>query len=164
MISAEIVAKEFVRMGSSSESPVTQMKLQKMVFFAHGLHLALYDTPLCSEPFFAWKFGPVIPSIYQLYKKWGSSPIIAQPATFKPSEVTGISETYTLSSTETEAIEYTWEITKNLDGVTLSNWSHAANSPWAQAYAKGENTIISNDIIKEYFEQNLIRQSIRAQS
>jgi len=164
MISAEIVAKEFVRMGSSSESPVTQMKLQKMVFFAHGLHLALYDTPLCSEPFFAWKFGPVIPSIYQLYKKWGSSPIIDQPATFKISEASTVSESYTLSSTETEAIEYTWEITKNLDGVTLSNWSHAQNSPWAQAYAKGENTIISNDVIKEYFEQNLIRQSIRAES
>lgn len=164
MISAEIVAKEFVRMGSSSESPVTQMKLQKMVFFAHGLHLALYDTPLCSEPFFAWKFGPVIPSIYQLYKKWGSSPIIAQPPAIKPSEVSAVSESYTLSSTEMEAIEYTWEITKNLDGVTLSNWSHAANSPWAKAYALGENTIISNDVIKEYFEQNLIRQSIRAQS
>jgi uncharacterized phage-associated protein len=163
MVPAEVVAKEFVNMGMASGTPVTQMQLQKMVFFAQGLHLALHDDPLCSEPFFAWKFGPVVPSIYQLYKKWGSSPIVEKPVqehTVHPNAP----ETPVLSSTEREAIDYTWEITKNLDGITLSNWSHAANSPWAQAYANGENTIISNAIIKEYFEQNLIKQSAGTES
>jgi uncharacterized phage-associated protein len=164
MVSAEIVAKEFVKMGISSGEPLTQMKLQKMVFFAQGLHLALHGDPLCSEPFFAWKFGPVIPSIYQLYKKWGSSPIVEKPVPLPQAANPGNPEVPGLSSTEREAIDYTWEITKNLDGITLSNWSHAANSPWAQAYAKGENTIISNAIIKEYFEQNLIKQSDTAES
>lgn len=158
MVSAEIIAKEFVNMGISAGDPVTQMKLQKMVFFAQGLHLALHQEVLCNEPFYAWKFGPVIPSIYQVYKKWGSSPIVEKPV-FPDSANSDL-----LSSTERETIDYTWEITKNLDGITLSNWSHAANSPWAQAYAKGENTIISNSIIKEYFEQNLIRQSADTES
>ncbi len=161
MVSAEIIAKEFVNMGISAGDPVTQMKLQKMVFFAQGLHLALHQEILCNEPFYAWKFGPVIPSIYQHYKKWGSSPIVEKPD-LPDSSIPNNPDL--LTSEERETIDYTWEITKNLDGITLSNWSHAANSPWAQAYSKGENTIISNSIIKEYFEQNLIKQSAGAES
>ena len=164
MVSADIIAKEFVNLGISAGDPVTQMKLQKMVFFAQGLHLALHQEPLCAEPFFAWKFGPVIPSIYQQYKKWGSSPIIEKPVIGGNSVNLNVPESAALSSMERETIDYTWEITKNLDGITLSNWSHAANSPWAQAYDKGENSIISNEIIKEYFEQNLIRQSADSES
>jgi uncharacterized phage-associated protein len=161
MVSAEIIAKEFVNMGIEAGDPVTQMKLQKMVYFAQGLHLALHQEILCNEPFFAWKFGPVIPSIYQLYKKWGSSAIIEKPLS---SDSGNPNNPDVLTSAERETIDYTWEITKNLDGITLSNWSHAANSPWAQAYAKGENTVISNSLIKEYFEQNLIKQSAGTES
>ncbi|MBE9466397.1 Panacea domain-containing protein [Dyadobacter subterraneus] len=161
MVSAEVIAKEFVNKGIEEGDPVTQMKLQKMVFFAQGLHLALHQEILCNEPFYAWKFGPVVPSIYQLYKKWGSSPIVEKAAT---PESANTNNADLLTSSERETLDYTWEITKNLDGITLSNWSHAANSPWAQAYAKGENTIISNSIIKEYFEQNLIRQSAGTES
>lgn len=162
MVPAEIIAKEFVNMGISAGDPVTQMKLQKMVFFAQGLHLALHQEPLCGDPFFAWKFGPVIPSIYQQYKKWGSSPIVEKPV--MAANPANPHSTDLLTSMERETVDYTWEITKNLDGITLSNWSHAANSPWAQAYEKGENTIISNEIIKEYFEQNLIKQSADTES
>lgn len=154
MVSSEIIANEFVQKGIQSGMPVTQMKLQKMVFFAHGLHLALHGTPLIDESFYAWKFGPVIPRIYTLYKSWGSSKIIDTKITavvdFGPK----------LSHTERETVEYTWEITKAIDGISLSNWSHAEGSPWAEAYRNGlgENSLIRNEAIKRYFEQHIANQ------
>ena len=65
MYSSVLIAGQFVNLGVKENNPVTQMKLQKMVFFAHGLHLALNNgDPLIREKFLAWKFGPVVPTIY----------------------------------------------------------------------------------------------------
>ncbi len=48
------------------------MKLQKMVFFAHGYHLAKYGEPLIKDEFLAWKFGPVVLTIYDQYITFGN--------------------------------------------------------------------------------------------
>src|SRR5215469_2786509 len=73
---ASLIAYAFVKRGIDDGNPVTQMKLQKLVYFAHGLHLASYNEPLISEKFQAWKYGPVVPAIYRDYKLYGSSPIL----------------------------------------------------------------------------------------
>ena len=45
--------KRFKRKG-----PITQMKLHKLVYFAHGWHLALKGEPLIDETLQAWDYGP----------------------------------------------------------------------------------------------------------
>ncbi|QRR02913.1 Panacea domain-containing protein [Dyadobacter sandarakinus] len=155
MYSSILIAGQFVNLGVKENNPVTQMKLQKMVFFAHGLHLAVNNgDPLVREKFLAWRFGPVVPTIYQLYKKWGNAPIIERTSitvNFLPLE--NFSE---LTPSAVEAIQSTWEITRDVDAVTLSNWSHAKNSPWDITYKRfGENGIIDDNLIREYFEQQI---------
>lgn len=59
--SAKDIAMAFVKKAIESGKPVTQMQLQKMVYFAHGLHLAnTKGEPLVKEEFQAWRYGPVI--------------------------------------------------------------------------------------------------------
>ena len=82
--SASVIAYAFVQKGIEEGKFVTQMKLQKMVYFAHGYHLARYNEPLIREEFEAWKFGPVVPSIYQSYKLYGSDMIIDTGLIAKP--------------------------------------------------------------------------------
>ena len=53
---------------------VTQLKLQKLVYIAHGWALAL-DEELFSEPVLAWKHGPVVRSLYDEFKHYGTQPI-----------------------------------------------------------------------------------------
>ncbi len=148
--SAALIAYAFVKKGIEQRKPVTQMKLQKMVYFAHGYHLAKYGTPLIEEEFEAWKFGPVIPSIYHTYKLYGSEEITDN--TLIPDvrnlELLSIS----LSYQAIDAINYTWEVTKDIDAVALSLWSHKPGSPWAEAFKPNVNSIpIRNDRIGEYF-------------
>jgi uncharacterized phage-associated protein len=54
---------------------MTHMKLQKLVYYAQGLHLAVTGRPLFEEPIEAWEHGPVCPKLYQEYKGSGKKPI-----------------------------------------------------------------------------------------
>ena len=50
---------------------MTNMKLQKMLYYQQGFHLAYFGTPLFDDDFEAWMYGPVIPSVYEKYKNFG---------------------------------------------------------------------------------------------
>jgi len=71
------IANEFIKVARERNKQLTPMELLKLVYFAHGWYLALSGVPLINEPVQAWRFGPVIPSIYHAFKRYGSGPIIA---------------------------------------------------------------------------------------
>ena len=54
---------------------LTNLKLQKLVFYAQAWFLANYKAPLFDENFQAWVHGPVLPSLYKKYKDNGYKPI-----------------------------------------------------------------------------------------
>lgn len=56
---------------------ISNLKLQKLVYYAQGLHLAVYNKPLFNEIIKAWQYGPVIPDLYHRYKKFGVNGIPA---------------------------------------------------------------------------------------
>jgi uncharacterized phage-associated protein len=151
---ADDVAYAFVQKGIIESNFVTQMKLQKILYFAHGLHLAQYHAPLIKETFQAWKFGPVIPRIYHTYKLYGSMPItntdiaylVDRPAPHFNDEAN-------------EIIEVTWKTLKNIDGIKLSQWTHQDDSPWKKHY---EEQVLSKEIpneeIERYFAEKFIKK------
>jgi uncharacterized phage-associated protein len=158
--SASAIAYAFVKKGIEEESYVTQMKLQKMVYFAHGYHLAKYNEPLIKEEFEAWKFGPVVQSIYHDYKLYGSDAIIDTGLIAEDGDKL---EAEDLNSAAVDAIEYTWQVTKHLTASQLSRWSHLDGSPWAQVYSERQYSIpIKNTAIKEYFEKVLLSSTTAA--
>lgn len=54
---------------------VSPLKMQKIVYYAYVWTLVKNKKKLFEEPIEAWPNGPVIPSLYQNLKKYGSSPI-----------------------------------------------------------------------------------------
>lgn len=75
MFSSYQIADYFVWLSNQTGSCITNLKLQKLVYYAQAWHLALNNTPLFEEDFEAWIHGPVIPNLYQEYKDWGWKPI-----------------------------------------------------------------------------------------
>lgn len=61
------IAKHFIRFANEEGSFISNLKLQKLVYYAQAWHLAIHGTPLFEEDFEAWVHGPVIPSLYQKY-------------------------------------------------------------------------------------------------
>jgi len=54
---------------------LTNLKLQKLLYFAYGVHLSLFDKKLFDDEIQAWKLGPVIPSVYNEFKDHGKNPL-----------------------------------------------------------------------------------------
>lgn len=151
---ATLIAYAFVKRGIEEGAPVTQMKLQKMVYFAHGLHLAVYKTPLIRDQIQAWKYGPVIPLIYQAYKFYGSAPISGTDLILLGNEE---NELASLDAKAKKTINYTWSALKDTDVIRLTNWTHKEGSPWKDNYVEGINEIpIPNATIQKYFETFLV--------
>lgn len=61
---------------------LTNLKLQKLLYYADAWNLALRDEPLFAEEFRAWVHGPVLLSQYHRFKEYRWQPIteeIAKP-------------------------------------------------------------------------------------
>jgi uncharacterized phage-associated protein len=56
MLNCDDVAKYFLAQASEDAGDlISNLKLQKLVYYAQGFHLALYDTPLFPEPNLVYK-------------------------------------------------------------------------------------------------------------
>jgi uncharacterized phage-associated protein len=58
---------------------VTNMKVQKLLYYTQSLHLAMYNEPLFYDEIQAWQYGPVCPPVYGIYKMYGAN-ILPKPS------------------------------------------------------------------------------------
>ena len=149
---------------------LTLMKLIKLVYIAHGTYLAVKEKNLIKEKIQAWKFGPVIKSLYKEFGYYGMAPITETASHIVESGEGQVSfrecnipedDVNTLS-----ILNQVWDHFKKYSGVQLSNWTHLAGSPWYKAWhheggSEKFNHIISNDLIKNYFKDVVIDDSQR---
>ena len=68
--SAQEVASYIISFAHDHGSSVTNLKLQKLLYYAQGWHLAFYNGPLFNDRIEAWVYGPVVPSVYHKYQKY----------------------------------------------------------------------------------------------
>ena len=70
------IANAFLQRAFNDKKLVGHLKLQKLVYLAHGYYLAVTNgTPLIDEPFEAWDYGPVCRNLYDEFRDNGRSPI-----------------------------------------------------------------------------------------
>jgi uncharacterized phage-associated protein len=76
-ITAQDVADYFLAsVDASSGDNISNLKLQKLVYYAQGFYLAMNDgRPLFGDPIVAWEHGPVVPTLYRCYKEYGAGAI-----------------------------------------------------------------------------------------
>jgi uncharacterized phage-associated protein len=148
------IANELIKLSLSEEIPVTPMKLQKMIYLANGISYKRKGKKLIDERFEAWDYGPVVESVYHEFKEYRGDPI-PEPKNvpvFKDGE-TFNSSAVNVADDDLQIIKEAWDNAKNLDGITLSKWSHNHSSPWDKAFhAQPKAVYISDNEIKEYFE------------
>lgn len=72
------VVKFFLRLqdaDADSGDVITNLKAQKLLYYAQGVSLAQTGRPLFEDDFAAWQHGPVIPALYEELKAFGSRQI-----------------------------------------------------------------------------------------
>lgn len=76
IVSAEQVADWIVAMHHRHGDAITNLRLQKLIYYVQAWYLVREKTALFEQDFEAWMHGPVIPELYHKYKKYGSNPIV----------------------------------------------------------------------------------------
>ncbi len=129
------VANEFLALGEAECGKIPaidQMKLQKLLFYAHAWHLAYYNAPLFDEDFEAWPWGPVVRDIYSQTVKYGRFPVMEKIEEITPSNG-GAKFTIPDGVDNAELkkfIKEIWDVHKRFTGIQLSNSTHAKGEPW----------------------------------
>lgn len=105
---------------------ITNLKLQKLVYYCQAWHMALYGEPLFDEPVEAWTHGPAVYSLYRRFRDYGPQAIdtgqlLSDPAT-------------DLSDHDRAHIDEVWEAYGHLSGSQLRDLSHEER-PWQNARA-----------------------------
>ena len=121
---------------------ITPMQLLKLVYVAQGYMLARHDRPLFNEAVEAWQYGPVVRSVYQSVRDYRAAPVAYVPNA--PAEI--------FTPEEIQVIKDVARIYGGAGGVTLSAATHQPNTPWSTTWtAKGMNSVISNEDIKNFY-------------
>jgi uncharacterized phage-associated protein len=134
---------------------IDHMKLQKLVYLAHGWWLAYHDSAIINESPQVWRYGPVFASMYHALKGFGDHPIRLPQRDILNEDPPDIDE----ADDEAFAlIDWTWARYGGFSGVRLSDMTHAVGTPWRtiaedRKYRVPSNFPIPDDIIKHYFRE-----------
>ena len=124
----------------------THLQIQKLTYIAHGHSLALRNKALFKDRVEAWDHGPVIPSIYKTFKKWGLNPI---GDTSGPISMQFDSEEFVL-------LDAVFENYGRYCGYYLSQLTHdegKGQTPWDKNYIEGGNVVIPDQDTKAYYDR-----------
>ncbi|TKB81246.1 MAG: DUF4065 domain-containing protein [Nitrospira sp.] len=118
---------------------ISNLKLQKLCYYAQGFHLAIHGTKLFPEKIEAWTHGPVVRELYQAYKKHGDG-AIPLPEKFDIS---------IYGKNTQELLNEVYSVYGQYSAWKLRNMTHE-EPPWMDAKKSGK--AISNSAMKEYFK------------
>lgn len=133
--------------------PVTNMKLQKLVYLAQGttlamLHRSLWDTTALGARVTAWKQGPVVPDLWREYRTAESRPLPV-PTDFDPDSYDGGSR----AMVEAVITEY-----GKLTADQLSKLTHE-HDPWVRSRERVRSNpnddVIAEPELEEFFTRLL---------
>ena len=128
----------------TNDKPVNHTKLQKIMYFCYGQYLVKYNTILTDETFQAWKYGCVIPSVYDFYKTRND---FLDFATNNKNEKRIIHSSDNAYAKVANTIKQYCNISAN----KLTKLNHHKEGAWSKIYHKGKKLDIPmQDIINEF--------------
>jgi|SRR5579884_3336795 len=145
-LTAKDIAEYFLLMvDEEAGDSLSNLKLQKLVYYAQGYHLALHNAPLFQEQIEAWEHGPVIPSLYKEYRGYGSNPI-PKPEEFDLEKYDGQVR---------ELLNEVFEVYGQFSAAKLRNMTHA-EKPWVEANRISRFATIDQEVMRSYFKAQLV--------
>ncbi|MGL5942432.1 MAG: Panacea domain-containing protein [Waterburya sp.] len=104
------------------EAEMTNMKVQKLLYYSQSLHLALYDEPLFDEEIQAWRYEPVCPRAYRFYSDFEA----------KQLPIPNQEELSQIPDDQKDVLAEVWEYFRGYHAYRLSDMTHF-EFPWIKA-------------------------------
>lgn len=141
------VAKYVIKYFNNNNAEITNLKLQKLLYYIQGEALSQNSLPMFWDSIQAWKHGPVVPSVYYQYNRFLSYPIEID-----------ISDMLDIALRDKKIINSVLEKHKDIDPWELVGKTHE-EEPWKNTYStENQNNVISIKEIKKYFDSEKRKQ------
>lgn len=156
------VANEFLLRGQRESRPITPLQLQKLTYITYGWYLGVTGEKLFDESVEAWDHGPVIPSLFHEFKKFGREPITRLAHTAKDLGFDA-SEPFIREddTTATQLVDWVWKSYGGKSGGQLRKLTHMSGTPWDVTKKKVEienngvwisGQVIDAELIKQHYQ------------
>ena len=123
---------------------ITNLKLQKLLYYSQGYQLALNGRALFPEEIRAWGHGPVVPDVWRYYRSNRANPL-PKPARAPEG----------IAADEREGIDSLIQSYGQYTAWRLRELTHQ-ESPWVDAYNRGGgHSAISLDTMQAFFRAKL---------
>ncbi|MGX5592199.1 Panacea domain-containing protein [Bacillus cereus] len=136
-----------------TQENITNLKLQKLLYYAQGFNLAIKEKALFEEDIEAWVHGPVVPEVYSEFKDYTYN------------DINGIydEKEIVLTKEEIDLLDNMWNIFQSYSGKVLEEMTHN-EEPWINArnglgVLDYSNHVIEKTIIQQYFKKEYIVQA-----
>ena len=146
MASAKSVAAYLIRkagtMSDGDGNDLTNLKLQKLLYYAQVEHFKKFGKPLFKEKIEAWQYGPVVPDVYEELRHCGAYVITELD--------TDTSAANKIKPEEAEFLDKFWEKYSDFSAWKLVKETHKPNSAWFIIYqnGKGNHETIPTNLLK----------------
>lgn len=150
------IARYVIKYSNDRDYGVSNLKLQKILYFIQAYFLIQTNSPCFKELIEAWDFGPVVPAVYKRYKMYASADILTMKSyvSFDGNDVWKSKRIRfnKINIKDEDKILINKVIDKfseysATDLVTLTQHQ----TPWIDSFSFSENNEISLDAIRRYF-------------
>jgi len=134
---------------------VTNLSLNKIIYFLHAESLARFDKPLVKAKIEAWKYGPVFREVYSSFKDYGSQPITSKAT--RVNKFSGEKEVCTLDAEEHigNILADVCRSYLKLTSSQLVTLSHARGGAWDEVFnhmdPSNPGMSITDEVIRRNF-------------
>lgn len=119
---------------------VSNLKLQKILYFLQAEFLVVRNSPCFNETIEAWTFGPVVPEVYKEYKMFGNAHIPCADS----------ADDFNIEECDRDLINGIIDTCSRYTASQLVDLTHS-QSPWINAYEPYQNNPITQESIRDFF-------------
>ncbi len=134
---------------------VSNMHINKIIYFAHGHFLAVRNKRLIDQPFEAWEYGPVVQDLYHRFKKFGKNPITERATVLDKRTGNLIVAKCNLTVDDSDFLVQIADFYSRIPAGRLSDMSHEKDGPWDKVWnyqgASNPGMFIVDSVIYDWF-------------
>ena len=140
LYNASDIAKYVLKKCTDDGFPISNLQLQKILYFLQRDFLRVKEQPLFRDEIEAWQFGPVVPNVYYDYCSYGANSISKTEDSYI--ELTNGAKRIADPIIEDKQSKYPWDLVEE---------THKPDGAWAYIYAdgRGNHKVIPIDLIRQ---------------
>ena len=150
------VSCEAINYSNEKGYGISNLKLQKILYFIQAYFLITVDEKCFKEKIEAWDFGPVVPEVYSEFKQYGAGNIPSvsnymirdknHPWNYEKKKF----DSSVINENDKKRIRAVIDEFADYSATYLVSLTQS-QAPWYDAYQKYKNNEITVDAIKEFF-------------